>query len=79
MPRVEIYSTPTCSFCKMSKEYFKSKNIEYSDYNVAEDAVRRQEMIEKTGAMSVPVIVIDGKTVIIGFNKSKINAALEIQ
>jgi len=75
MTSVEIYTTPTCAYCKMAKEYFKSKNLEYKEYNVAEDAVRRQEMINKTGAMSVPVIVINGK-IIIGFNKGRIDEAL---
>ena len=59
----------------MAKEYFKSKNLEYKEYNVAEDAVKRQEMVQKTGALSVPVIVINGK-IIIGFSKGKIDEAL---
>ena len=77
MANVQIFSTPTCAYCKMAKEYFKSKNIEYDEFNVAEDEVKRQEMIDKTGALAVPVIVANGK-IIVGFNKDKINEALGI-
>ena len=77
MANVQIYTTPTCAYCKMAKEYFKSKNIEYDEFNVAEDEAKRQEMIEKTGSLAVPVIVANN-TVIVGFNKDKINEALGI-
>lgn len=72
---VTIYSTPTCHFCKMAKEYFTEKNIEYTDHNVAENAEKRQEMIEKSGQMGVPVIYI-GDEMIIGFDKDKITGLL---
>ena len=77
MAQVQIYTTPTCAFCKLAKEYFKSKNIEYDEFNVATDAQKRQEMVEKTGSLSVPVIII-GDKIIIGFNKGKVNEALGI-
>ncbi len=59
----------------MAKEYFGKNNIEYNDYNVAEDKEKRQEMLDKTGQLGVPVIMIDDK-VIIGFDKPAIDGAL---
>lgn len=75
MKEVKIYSTPTCHFCHMAKDYFKENNIEYTDYNVAEDAEKRAEMLEKTGQMGVPVIII-GDEVTIGFNQARIEELL---
>ena len=75
--KVVIYSTPTCHFCQMTKEFFKENNIEYTDYNVGEDAEKRKEMIEKSGQMGVPVIFIDDD-MMIGFDKEKLSNALGI-
>jgi glutaredoxin 3 len=72
---VAIYTTPTCHFCQMSKELFKANGIEYTEYNVASDIEKRQEMIEKSGQMGVPVIVI-GDEMIIGFDKKRLDEAL---
>ena len=72
---VEIYSTPWCAYCNMAKEYFKKNNIAYSEYDVASDATKRQEMLDKTHQMGVPVIIINGK-IIIGFDRGKINQLL---
>ena len=74
--KVEIYSTPTCHYCQLSKEFFAEKGIEYTDYNVAEDAEKRREMIEKTGQMGVPVIIIDGSETLVGFDKGRVSTLL---
>ena len=78
MNKIKIYTTLTCAYCKMAKEYFKSKGLEYEEYNVAIDIARQKEMIEKTGQFGVPVIDIDGK-IVIGFDRTKINEYLEIK
>ncbi len=75
MKTVTIYSTPSCHFCHMAKEYFKENNVAFTDYNVGADAEKRQEMIEKSGQMGVPVIQIDNELVV-GFNKPIIAKAL---
>ena len=67
--KVEIYSTPNCHFCQMAKEYFAEQGVEYTNYDVATDAEKRMEMVEKTGQMGVPVIVIDDMDIIVGFDK----------
>ena len=70
-PSVTIYSTPSCHFCHMAKDFFKEKNVAYTEHNVASDLAKRKEMVEKSGQMGVPVIVI-GEEVIMGYNKPKI-------
>lgn len=70
-----VYSTPTCPYCTMAKEYFTQNNVEFEDVNVAADPERGKEMVEKSGQMGVPVIDIDG-SIIVGFDKGKINEAL---
>ena len=75
MTRVSIYSTPTCAYCHMAKEYFKANNIAYTEYDVAGDIGKRQEMLDKSHQFGVPVIDIDGK-IIIGFDKPKIKQLL---
>ena len=74
---VTIYSTPSCHFCRMAKEFFKANNIAYTDYNVAGDPDKRKEMMEKSGQLGVPVIFI-GDQMVIGFNKPKISQLLGI-
>jgi glutaredoxin len=62
----------------MVKQYLKSKNIEFTDYDVSEDEDKADEMINKSGQQGVPVIDIDGK-IIIGFNRAEIDAALKLK
>lgn len=77
MEKVQIYSTPSCHFCHMAKDFFKEKNVEFEDFNVAENQDKRKEMIDKSGQMGVPVIVI-GNKIIVGFNKPKVMEFLGI-
>jgi len=76
MKNVVIYSTPSCHFCQMAKDFFKSNNVAYTEYDVASNLEKRKEMISKSGQMGVPVIIIDDK-IIVGFNKPEISKALE--
>ena len=81
--KIEIYSTPTCHYCQMTKEFLKEKGIEYTDFNVAEDADKRSEMIEVSGQMGVPVILIKGEEgtepeMMVGFDQAKLSAAIGI-
>ncbi|MBI4155913.1 MAG: glutathione S-transferase N-terminal domain-containing protein [Candidatus Zambryskibacteria bacterium] len=78
MKKVTIYTTPTCHFCHMAKEYFKQNNIQYEEFDVASNMEKRKEMMEKSGQLGVPVIIIDGQT-IVGFDKSKLGQLLDIK
>lgn len=75
---VTIYTTPTCHFCQMSKEFFKANGVQYSEVDVAADATKRQEMIDKSGQMGVPVIEI-GNELIVGFDRKRLVELLGIQ
>lgn len=77
-PEVIIYSTPTCHFCALSKDYFTKHNVPFTNYDVASDFAKRQEMIEMTGQMGVPVIKI-GNDIVIGFDKPKLAELLNIK
>ncbi len=72
---VTIYSTPTCVYCKMAKEFFKKNNVEYQEHNVAEDQKAREEMVNKSHQLGVPVIDVDGK-ILVGFNENELRKAL---
>jgi glutaredoxin 3 len=77
-PKVKVYSTPTCPYCYMAKDFLKENNIPFEDINVAEDHKAAHAMVEKSGQMGVPVIEIDGK-MIVGFDREAIKKALGIK
>ncbi len=74
---VTIYSTPVCHFCHAAKDFFTVNNVKFTEYDVASDADKRQEMIEITNQMGVPVIRI-GDDVVIGFDEGKIRELLDL-
>ena len=78
MSKVTVYSTPTCHFCHMAKDFFAEKGVLFEDFNVAQDLEKRKEMVDKSGQMGVPVIIIEDK-VVVGFNKPKIMELLGIK
>ena len=73
---VKVFSTPTCPFCVTLKEFLKDNNIEFEDLDVAENDKARDEMIEKSGQMGVPVIEIGGE-IVVGFDQGKIKKLLK--
>ena len=77
MPKVTVYSTPTCPWCHKAKDFLKENDVPFQDINVAANQKAAEEMIEKSGQMGVPVIDIDGQ-VIVGFDKNAIKKALKI-
>ncbi len=77
MAKVTVYSTSTCPWCTKVKEFLKESKVEFEEKNVGEDDTARNEMVEKSGQMGVPVIDIDG-TVIVGFDQEAIKKALKL-
>ena len=73
--KVVIYSTPTCPYCKRAKEYLSRKGISYTDIDVAQDKEKAKEMTQKSGQMSVPVIIIDDE-IVVGFNQALLDKLL---
>ncbi|MDC7232295.1 MAG: glutaredoxin domain-containing protein [Spirochaetales bacterium] len=72
---VVVYSTPSCGYCNLAKDYFKKNNIAFTDYNVAVNPQKAEEMVKKSGQMGVPVIDVNGR-IIVGFNQPAIESAL---
>lgn len=75
MAKVTIYSTPTCVYCKMAKDFFAKNGIAYEEHNVAADQKAREDMFAKSHQMGVPVIDIDGQ-IIVGFDKKTLEDLL---
>jgi glutaredoxin len=75
MKKVIIYSTPSCHFCNLAKDFFDENKIKYTVYDVLTDLEKRKEMVEKSGQMGVPVILIDGE-VVKGFIEEEIREKL---
>ena len=76
MSKIKVYSTPTCPYCHMLKDWLKQKKVDFEDIDVSADHGAAHEMIEKSGQMGVPQIEINGK-IIVGFNKPAIEKELE--
>jgi len=76
MSKVIVYSTSTCPYCVMAKNWLKEKKVEFEDVNVGINQDKAREMIDKSGQMGVPVIDIDG-AVIIGFDRPKMESELK--
>ncbi len=72
---VNVYSTQSCPYCTMVKNYLREKRVAYNDYDVGRDRRRADEMVRKSGQMGVPVVEINGR-IIVGFNKAEIEKAL---
>lgn len=72
---IKLYTTPSCTYCTKAKKYFKENRIPFTEYNVARDMRRADEMVKKSGQMGVPVIDVNGR-VIVGFNQPEIERAL---
>jgi glutaredoxin 3 len=73
--QVKVYSTPTCPFCKMAKRFLEDNKVQYQDLDVAENAAAREDMINRSGQMGVPVIEIDGEFVM-GFDQAQLKERL---
>ncbi len=75
MKKITIYSTPTCHFCNLAKDFFKEKGVKYEEFNVATDLAKRKEMVDKSGQMGVPVIDIGG-SIVVGFDEEQVASLL---
>ena len=77
MPKVKIFTTPSCVYCRMAKEFFKKNNIAYEEKDVAVDIAARDEMIMRSGQLGVPVIDVDGK-IVIGYDQARLRELLGV-
>ncbi len=77
-PRVLMFSTPTCSYCNMAKQYFRRNRVRFRDVDISKDPAAARDVMRRSGQMGVPVIDIGGK-IIVGFDKPKINQLLGLK
>ena len=75
---VTVYSTNSCPWCVKAKDFLKDNKVAFKEVNVAEDAKGLQDMEEKSGQRGVPVIDANG-TIIVGFDRDALKAALKIK
>ncbi|MEK7560304.1 MAG: glutaredoxin domain-containing protein [Patescibacteria group bacterium] len=75
---IKIFTTPTCAYCRMAKELFKQNNITYEEKDVTTDIQARDEMINKSGQMGVPVIFV-GDDIVVGFDKRRLSELLGVK
>jgi glutaredoxin 3 len=68
---ITIYKTLHCPYCRMVEQLLQKKNITYKLYSLDDDPSMRQKLIEKTGAMTVP-ITTDGKTYVVGWKPKEL-------
>lgn len=81
MPKnITIFTTTTCAYCPMVKKYLAAKGMQYDEVNLDEDPARQAEVLEISGALTVPVTVVtkedDSKAVVVGYNLAKLAPAI---
>ncbi len=78
MKSVKVYSTPTCPYCTMAKDFLKEHNISFEEVDVSENQKAAEEMVKKSGQTGVPVIEIDGE-IVLGFDEDRLRNLLNIK
>ncbi len=74
-PRVRVFTTPTCPWCKLAKVYLRRRNVAFHEIDVSRDVAAARDLVKRTGQMGVPVIEIDG-TPVVGFDRRRIDRLL---
>jgi len=77
-PRVILFTTPSCSYCRMAKKYFREQGVRFKDVDVSRDQAAARDMLKRSGQQGVPVIDIGGK-IIVGFDRPKIDKYLGLR
>jgi glutaredoxin 3 len=76
--RVLVFTTPTCSWCVRVKSYLAQRRVPFREIDVSRDAAAARDLVRRTGQTGVPVVEIDGKS-IVGFDKPKIDRLLGLK
>ncbi len=77
-PRVILFTTPTCGFCRAAKHYLRQRGIRFKEVDVSRDPAAARDMQRRSGQMGVPVIDIGGQ-IVVGFDRSKIDRLLGLR
>ncbi len=74
---IKIYTTPTCPYCTLAKDFMKEKGVAFEEVDVMKDEKAREELVSKSGQLGVPVIDVNGK-IMVGFHRGKLEELLGI-
>jgi len=77
-PKVVLFTTPTCSWCRKVKSYFREHQVAFREIDVSRDQAAARDMVRRTGQMGVPVTLVDNQPVI-GFDKAALDRLLHIR
>ncbi len=77
-PRVIVFTTPTCTYCRAVKRYLREHKIKFKDVDISRDERAARDVMRRTGQMGVPVLDIGGK-IVIGFDRAKIDRLLGLR
>lgn len=77
-PRVIIFTTPSCSFCRTAKQYLRQQGVKFKDVDVSRDPSAARDMVKRSGQQGVPVLDIGGK-IVVGFDRPKIDHFLGLR
>ncbi len=77
-PRVIIFTTPTCTFCRKAKRYLRQRGVPFKDVDVSRDPAAARDMVRRSGQQGVPVLDIGGK-IVVGFDRPKIDKLLGLK
>ena len=78
MADVTVYSTPECPVCRRVKSFLEENSVEYRNIDVSADKEKANEMMEKSGQMGVPVVVIGGDVLVQPSNE-QLKKALKLE
>lgn len=73
--KILVYTTPTCYWCQVAKQYLAARGIPYTEIDVSRDRTAAAEIVRKSGQTGVPVVEIDGE-IIVGFDQKRIDQLL---
>ncbi len=60
MARVTVYTTDPCGFCRVAKALLAKRGVPFDEINLAKDHDGRAKLVELTGMMTFPQVIIDG-------------------
>jgi glutaredoxin 3 len=69
MAQITVYTTEPCSFCLRVKQLLAQRGVAYEEINLSKDPEGRAELVERTGMLSFPQVVI-GDEVLGGFRET---------
>ncbi len=63
MARVTVYTTEPCGFCRVAKALLNKRGVPFEEINLAKSPEGRAQLVERTGMMTFPQVIIDGEPI----------------